>query len=190
MRARIELQPSEVGLFGYGSLLLLGSMERTLGRRYQGERYVCHVHGWRRTWDSIYPNQHYYFVNESGHRRYPKNILYLNVTPTNDLLNGVVYGITKDDLARYDQREAVYDRVDVREALTDLDVTSGPVWMYVGRPEYVLQGAVPREEAAIRRTYIGIVEAGLNELGPEFRQGYLRSSDPVPESNVIDDIME
>jgi cation transport regulator ChaC len=190
MQARLEVRPGEVGLFGYGSLLLLSSMERTLGRAYPGERRVCHLRGWRRTWDSIYPNQRYYFLDAGGERCYPKNILYLNATSGDDLLNGVVYTIPEDELAGFDKREAVYQRVDVRKDLTDLEVTSGPVWMYVGMPPYVLSGVASREEAAIRRTYVGIVEAGLDELGAEFRQGYHSSSDPVPEMNVVDDVME
>jgi cation transport regulator ChaC len=190
VRTRIALQPGQVGLFGYGSLLLLSSMERTLGRRYESERYACHVRGWRRSWDSIYPNKRYYFLREDGDRCYPRNILYLNVRRGDGLLSGVAYVISEDDLRGYDEREAVYDRVDITEALTDLEVTGGPVWMYVGKPEYVLTNAAPRDEAAIRRTYVEIVEAGLDEFGPEFRRDYERSSDPVPRDSVMDDILE
>lgn len=189
MRAHIDIGKGEVGLFGYGSLLLLSSMERTLGRPYRRQRHPCHIKGWRRTWDSIYPNQRYYFMNANGNRCFPKNILYLNVTPAEDLLNGVVYVISSDDLADYDKREAVYSRIDIRDALSDADA-NGPVWMYVGLPEYVLRRPAAREEAAVRRTYVGIVESGLHELGPAFREAYTSSSDPVPEPNVIDDILD
>jgi hypothetical protein len=79
--------------------------------------------------------------------------------------------------------------LDISEALTDLQVTNGQVWMYVGKPDYLLKAAVPREQAAILRKYIGYVEAGLDELGLEFRHCYEHSSDPVPESNVIDEIL-
>jgi hypothetical protein len=165
-------------------------MERSLGRRYEGEQQACHIQGWRRTWNSIYPNQRYYFIDEDAERCYPNNILYLNVTPANDLLNGILYVIRAEDVAGYDKREAVYERSDVRDAITDIEVTGGPVWMYVGLPAYVLNGPVPRKEAAVRRTYVKIIDDALDHLGPAFREEYLQSSDPVPHNNIMDDIFE
>jgi cation transport regulator ChaC len=189
MPSQIDLQPGDVGLFGYGSLLLLSSMERTLGRPYTGRRYPCHVQGWRRTWTSTYPNGRYSFVDESGAKCTPKNMLYLNVHPAGAAVNGVVYIIREDELAGYDKREEEYYRVDVQSSLTDL-VVNGPVWMYVSLPEFTLTQPVGRETAAIRRAYVEIVEAGLDELGPEFRTEYLASTDPLPEQNVVDDVWE
>ena len=186
----IELQAGEVALLGYGSLLLRSSMERTLGRPYERRRYPCHLSGWRRTWDSLYPNERFYFMNGEGDRTYPKNIVYLNVAPSAGTLNGLVYVIQKSDLEGYDKREAVYDRVDVQSDLIDLQVRNGPVWMYVGKPEHVLRRKAAREEAAIRRSYIDIVEAGLQELGPEFRAGYLQSTDTPPEENIVQDQLD
>ena len=53
MPQTIELRDGHFGLFGYGSLLLKSSMERTLARSYDGDPIVCRVDGWRRTWNAI-----------------------------------------------------------------------------------------------------------------------------------------
>ena len=75
----LALPPGTSGLFGYGSLLLRSSMERTLGRPYSDTPAVATVRGWRRAWDSIYPNQRFYFEPAAGERCYPAHIIYLNM---------------------------------------------------------------------------------------------------------------
>jgi hypothetical protein len=175
-----------VALFGYGSLLLKSSMERTLEHPYAPAPVRCRLRGWRRTWDSLYPNDRFYDLVD-GERRYPRNIVYLNVSRSDGTLNGVLYVIGEDDLARFDRREVVYERVDVREDLIDLEVKGGPVWVYVGKPPFLLTAPALPGEAAIRRTYIAIVDAGLAELDAAFRAEYLQSTDAPPASNVIDD---
>ena len=187
----LVLPPGMSGLFGYGSLLLRSSMERTLGRKYDGVPLVATVRGWRRTWDSIYPNEPFYFEPSPGERCYPAHIIYLNIRrDPAATVNGLVYAVTEDDLRRFDEREATYDRVRIDADIVDETVTGGPVYAYVGKPEFVLNVPVPTTEAAIRRSYIAIVEAGLDELGPEFRREYERSTQAVPADSVIDDRLE
>ena len=184
----LALRPGEVGLFGYGSLLSKRSMERTLQRAYTGPRHPCTLRGWRRTWDSFYPNERFYFERLPGERRYPQSILYLNIQPAGTDLNGVVYVISHDDLAGFDAREATYDRVKVEPI--DLHVTGGPVYVYVGKSEFVLRAPVTVDHAAVRASYLDIVEQGLTELGPAFRLGYEASSDEPPAANIIRDLTD
>lgn len=184
----LTLRPGEVGLFGYGSLLSKGSMERTLERAYTRPRYPGTLRGWRRTWDSFYPNERFYFERVPGERCYPRSILYLNIQPAGTDLNGVVYVISHDDLAGFDAREATYDRVQVEPI--DLHVAGGPVYAYIGKSEFVLRAPVSVDQAAVRASYLDIVEQGLNELGPAFRLGYEASSDAPPPANVIHDLTD
>lgn len=190
MSQTLMLQRGEVALFGYASLLLKSSMERTLGRPYDRERYGCHLSGWRRTWNCFYPNQRYYYTGADGERVYPESILYLNISRAAATLNGLVYVVREEDLPSFDKREAVYDRVDVREQLTDLKVEGGPVLAYVGMPNYLLSCPVPARQAAIRRVYVALVEAGLAELGPEFTSEYRLTTDDPPEASIVDDQFE
>ena len=190
MREAVELAPGEVGLFGYGSLLLQASMERTLQRPYPRKRYVCSIPGWRRTWDSLYPNKQYYFLDAEGSRCYPDSIVYLNITPSSDTLNGVMYVVSEAELAGFDRREVYYSRVDITRALLDVEVKGGPAFVYVGKPEFTLRGAATVAHAAIRRSYVDIVNRGLKELGTAFRESYLRSTDEPPEASLIDDCID
>lgn len=186
----LRVNQGEAVLFGYGSLLLKSSMERTLGRPYEGTPGICHVRGWRRTWDSLYPNQRYYYLDMGGRTVHPKNILYLNITRAADTMNGLLYVIREEDLVGFDKREAVYDRLDIREQILDVEVSGGPAWAYVGKAPYLLTEHVSAREAAIRKGYIEIVESGLKELGVEFTAVYRSSTDAAPEENIVDDRME
>jgi hypothetical protein len=187
----LTLPPGMSGLFGYGSLLLRSSMERTLGRRYPDAPLVTSIRGWRRTWDSIYPNRRFYFEPAAGERCYPTHIIYLNIRrDPATTLNGLVYVVGPDDLARFDEREAVYDRVRIDDDLIEPAVAGGPVYAYVGKPEYLLDAPVPPSQAAVRASYLAIVEEGLRELGAGFRQQYDRSTDPPPSGSIVDDRLD
>src|SRR4051812_14756081 len=188
MPQTIELKDGHIGLFGYGSLLLKSSMERTLGRPYDGDPIVCRVDGWRRTWNAITPNDRFFYL-EDGRKHYPASIIYLNVVPDRGSINGLVYVIDAEHLPGFDQREFTYSRVDVRAQL-DVAVEGGPVWMYVGKPPFLFAGPASPRDAAVRRSYLQIVESGLSDLGEDFRRTYERSTDPPPAANIVDDLTE
>jgi hypothetical protein len=184
----LSLPPSTSGLFGYGSLLLRSSMERTLGRPYHDAPAVATLTGWRRTWDCVYPNKRFYFEPSAGERCYPANIIYLNIRrDPATTLNGLIYVVGPDDLARFDEREAVYDRIRIDGDVIEPMITGGPVYAYVGKPEFLLERHVPPSEAAVRASYIAIVEKGLDDLGLGFRQQYERSTDQPPDGSIIED---
>jgi len=187
----LTLPPGMSGMFGYGSLLLRSSMERTLGRPYPDAPAVATVRGWRRTWDSIYPNSRFYFEPSAGERCYPSHIVYLNIRrDPAATMNGLIYVVGADDLVRFDERETVYDRIRIDGDLIEPTVTGGPVYAYVGKPGFLLEHAVPPSQAAIRASYIAIVEDGLRELGPAFRQQYDRSTDTPPAESIVSDRLD
>jgi hypothetical protein len=182
----IRLAPGETALFGYGSLLSKRSLERTLARPYTGPFLTCHVKGWRRTWDAAMPNRAFYGETAEG-RIYPKEILYLNVhRDSATVLNGIIFVVNSEELGRYDERESIYDRVDVTADI-DVPVEGGAAYIYVCRPEHCRTNVTSSREGAIRASYVRIVETGLADLGPDFRAAYERSSDPLPEHLVIGD---
>ena len=185
----VKLKPRQSGIFGYGSLLSIKSMERTFGRPYNGPFVPCTAEGWRRSWDAAMPNGTYYADTDEG-RMYPEAILYLNVRrDPGSLLNGVLFVVDEEELAGFDRREAIYDRVDSTDLLNGV-VEGGSAYIYTCKPEYVLTDVRSPRKAAIRATYIQIVEEGLTALGSEFRKVYDRSSDPVPRQLVIKDELE
>ncbi|HUA58650.1 MAG TPA: gamma-glutamylcyclotransferase family protein [Verrucomicrobiae bacterium] len=179
----LELANGEEAILGYGSLLCKGSMEKTLGRPYDGPFRACRVAGWRRSWNVFLPNRGE-FVDERGVA--PAKIVYLNVRrDAASAVNGVLFVVPAGALAGFDQREWVYDRVDISRELECLEFR-GRAWMYVARPEYLVHGG-QFPDYAVRQSYIDIVEQGLTELGAGFRAEYEASTDAVPREWVIRD---
>lgn len=186
MDSVVTLLPGQTALVGYGSLLSIKSLERTLKRPYDGPFIPCTAKGWRRSWDAAIRNQEYFAETENG-RMYPDHILYLNVRrDAAAVMNAILFVVDSEELARFDERESVYDREDVTGALGGV-VVSGAAYMYVCRPQHRMSGLASPKQGAVRSTYIEIVETGLSELGPGFRAAYDRSSDAIPQHLVIQD---
>jgi cation transport regulator ChaC len=184
---QLALRSGEAAVFGYGSLLSRSSLERTLGRAYDGPFVPCALRGWRRSWDVAMPNEAYYALH-GGHRLMPRYILYLNVRPdAGSLVNGVAFVVTAAELAALDAREWIYDRRDVTGALEGVRVTGGAAYLYVAKPEHVLRDVDSPDVAAVRASYLAIVDAGLRAFDPAFRSDFERTSDAVPRHLVIDD---
>lgn len=163
------------------------SMESSLGRRYDGPFVPCAVAGWRRTWDVAMPNTVFYTDTPTG-RLYPEKILYLNVRrDSGTLLNGILFVIRRADLDVFDRREWIYTREQVTGELRGAVVEGGSGYLYVGRSEHLVRGVNSPRRAAIRASYLSILEAGFERLGEGFRAAYERSSDQVPHHLVIDD---
>jgi hypothetical protein len=78
--------------------------------------------------------------------------------------------------------------VDVTTMLRGVTVEGGAAWVYCGKPDYVSEFPATRQLGAVRRTYLNILADGHQALGPDFVRAYENSTDPVPESLVIDDV--
>jgi pimeloyl-ACP methyl ester carboxylesterase/cation transport regulator ChaC len=184
----IVLQPNEHAIFGYGSLLSIASLEKTLGRKYVGPFVSCDLLGWCRTWDVSMPNSAFAFVNESGAWVTPERILYLNATRSEGRrMNGIIFAITEEDLKMFDEREWIYERVQVNDDLRGVAVLEGAAWLFVGKPEHCVHDATDPRRTAIRRTYLDIVDSGLNDLGSPFVHEFKRSTQSIPSGLVIND---
>ena len=182
----LRLMSGQTALVGYGSLLLRSSLERTLGGTYTGPYLQCSVRGWRRTWDAAVPNQKFYVEGVEG-RTTPRAILYLNVTrDLSTTINGIIFVVNQEELAAYDERESIYERVDVR-ADVDVGVEGGPIYMYVCRPEYCIAHSDSPADAAVRATYLQMIEDGLSDLDEKFRRQYEQSTDSPPAHLIIED---
>ncbi len=184
----IRLGPGEHAVFGYGSLLSIASLERTLGRTYTGPFVVCSVDGWRRTWNVSMPNDAFVY-REQGRWVTPAKIFYLNVEPdAGRAVNGVLFVVNDEELRRFDAREWIYDRVDVSARLRGVEVTGGQAWLYQGKPAHVSAHPPTPEGGAVRRTYLEIISQGHRALGEPFVRAYEASTDPVPLPIVVDDV--
>ena len=184
---RIDLGPGRHAIFGYGSLLSLPSVERTLGHPYAGPLVVCDLEGWRRCWDVAMPNRTF-FTRIGDESVFPREILYLNIRRApEETMTGILFVVSNEELAAYDTRESAYDRVAVADALRGVTVEGGEAWTYVGKPEYIRLGVSSWRDAAIRASYLDIVNSGLTALGPDVRVRYEQSTDPAPQHLIFAD---
>jgi len=188
MTRTITLRDGEVAIFGYGSLLLRESMERSLGHAYHGPFVDCALDGWRRTWDVAMPNTTI-MAEEQGTRFTPARILYLNVRPeAGTHLVGVLFVVTPAELAAFDGREWIYRREVVTEQLRDVRVEGGPAVTYVGLPEYRWRGGGTSREYAVRASYVALVEMAVSRRDAAFQAAYARSSDAPPTAHIVQDL--
>jgi len=187
---QVTLSPNKVAVFGYGSLISIASLERTLQRHYDGPFIVCNLEGWQRTWDVAMPNTTSYTETPQG-RLYPKNILYLNLRPrSHSQLVGVLFVVSPRELNELDKREWIYKRQIITHALRGVVLSRGEAYTYIAKPEYIMVKVKSPAIAAARSTYLDILETGFKELGDSFRKGYTQSSDPVPKHLVIQDLRD
>jgi hypothetical protein len=190
MPETINLKDGQTAVVGYGSLLSRPSVSRTLAREYDGPFVACHLEGWHRSWDASMPNQAFYFA-EGDHRNYPERILYLNIRPQPEtLLNVVVFVTERSELEAMHGREWIYEPTVITSSLRGLRVEGGDAIAYVCRHEHVVRGASGPLEAAVRRSYLRIVETALASVGEEFRDEYRRTTDVAPEHLLIDDVLD
>ncbi len=183
----IRLRDGESALFGYGSLISIESLERTLGHPYGGPFVICALEGWRRAWDVAMPN-HTFFTKTASGRMYPEYILYLNIRPDPGmLLNGVLFVVDQSELEAFDRREWIYSRENVTSQIRGAAISGGKAYVYVGKADYLLSGVKLPKLAAVRSSYLEILEAGFRDLGPPFQKHFEASSDPVPKHLIIDD---
>ena len=184
----LRLKDDEAALFGYGSLISKQSMEKDLGRSYDGDVFVCALEGWRRVWNIAMPNNRtFYFETPSG-PFYPERIVYLNIEPDpGTSLNGTLYVIKQSDVDAFDRREWIYRRQDATSQLRNITVCGGSAYVYVGKAEYRIPRIETPRVAAVRSSYLRHLQTGFVSLGDDFRIAFERSSDPTPLHVVIED---
>jgi hypothetical protein len=186
----IRLAREQTAVIGYGSLLSIASISKTLGRDYDGPFLPCHVDGWRRSWDVSMPNEAFYYV-DGDDRVYPRRIVYLNVRAVPGAqLNAMLFVVDAQELQAMHGREWIYDPVVVTPALRGARIVGGDAIMYVARDEHIVHNVSDRRDAALRASYLGILKKALDLASPGFREEYERTTDAVPDELVIEDALD
>jgi len=182
----LNVGPGQTALFGYGSLISRSSLVQTLGCDYDGPFIACGLRGWERSWDIAMPNE-VFFAEDTTGRFYPKHILYLNLRRRRGVVvNGILFLVDAVGLQAFDRREWIYDRVDITDDLENTAL-SGRLFAYVGKPEYVRTNVCSPRDAAVRQSYVAILESGLAAMDSAFRREYQTSTEPLPRHLVIAD---
>lgn len=178
-------------VFGYGSLVSPVSLGATLGRDVRpGQGWAeATVHGWGRRWNYGIGHVRGVWTDEAG-TEHELTIVALGVVAAEgEQANGVVVAVDPDELARLDNRERHYDRVDVSASVEVRDA-GGPgqgeqVVTYVPRTEAVERYRQARDarRAAVEQRYWDLVDGAFAALGVDRHEHY-RATTPVPDVPV------
>ena len=186
----ISLNTGEVAVVGYGSLLSREIIGQTLGHDYDGPFVLCHISGWRRSWDVTMPNAAFYYI-EDERRIYPPRILYLNVRrDSNTLMNCSVFVVGPGERDAMDGREWIFDPTIITSDLRGVSIKGGDAVMYVGKSGHILQSSENSHDVVLRRSFLRSLFGVLDAEGPPVRDEWQRTTDPIPEHLLVDDELD
>ena len=178
----------DVWVFGFGSLVDPDDPVKGLGWG------VARLSGYRRAWNVGMHNRHdrvndKFFVT-SDNRRHEGVIVSLGLEKhSTTTVNGVVFRVERRQLARLDEREKRYVRVDISDRLlTDLELGSDPtVFAYIPNDEAlaVCAEALLTEVAVVSRPYHDRVERAFASLGDHELATYFETT-RAPEAPLLD----
>lgn len=152
---------SEVFIFGYGSLINSESRSDTA---QTGEGLPCIVEGLKREW-----NFHGPFDSSSGLTAVGL------IIDSNSSTNGVIAPLTEAELAKFDEREKGYQRIEVDSKrirfLRENPQITNSVWTYV--PE---NPQLPDQSYPIAQTYVDLILIGCLNYGREFAKDFIKTT--------------
>lgn len=156
-------------LIGYGSLIDADSRAGTAGARLEALPIrVSADFGWRRVWNLVAGSGFTALGLESGRADAPA-----------ETINGVMFPVDGPMLAKFDRREAGYDRVAVPHALIQslswmqLPV-AGTAFIYVPKPG--ARAGVPDAGHPIVQSYVDLVVSGALPYGEPFAREVIETT--------------
>jgi len=183
-KSTMEIPEGSAGMIAYGSLISLKSMEQTLGHKYEGPIHQVHLMGYERAWTCVRPISaglqkiDAFFL--SGTERVPfTGAVELNIYPKDKArINGILFMVTDEELARFDNRERGYRRVDVTDRIEEFDFRGGKVYVYEGLPAPP-DGSLPDKGTYILiKEFLDMVAGACDAIGKKFRDEFDSSTRP------------
>ncbi len=170
---KLPNQPTEF-IFGYGSLINSASRSAIHGETVQAIPVrVSVAFGYSRAWNARSP---------SGFTAL--GLLKAGPGEKGSTINGVLYPVEGQDIAKYDERENGYARVEVPH--DEIEAVSwerlpeaGKIWVYVpvGPDGHVGEGLPPDVEHPLLESYIDVVVKGGLQYGEDFAREVLETTE-------------
>ena len=116
-------------VFGYGSLIIDNSREKTLEYPSIGYKaYILSLFKYSRSWTIIEPNYNLELVMKHNHKQEHDT-------------SGVIFQVNPDSLERLDERESMYQRIQVPVHMIQTDELNfhpnNKIWIYVRNNENI-----------------------------------------------------
>jgi hypothetical protein len=184
-KEKLFIPNGKVALIGYGSLMSIASMERTLGHAYTDKFLPIHINGFQRVWNFATPNNGirrpdlFYFIM-AGDTIYPTKVMALNIQENHSKsMNACLFIIDTLELKMFDAREFGYSRIKLNDKIKEFEMVNGDVYAYKALPDFTIKVTDNPKDNVISRSYIKTVEEdGLLALGQQFREEYYSSTLP------------
>ncbi len=184
-KEKLFIPDGKVALIGYGSLMSIASMERTLGHAYTDKFLPIHINGFERVWNFAVPNNgtrgpNLFYYIMAGDTIYPKSVIALNIQENRSMsMNACLFIIDTLELKMFDAREFGYARIKLNDKIKEFEMVNGDVYAYKALPDFTIKVSDNPKDNVIPRSYIKIVEEdGLLALGQKFRDEYYASTLP------------
>lgn len=171
-------------IFGYGSLVSRKSIKHTIGRD-PGELRAVELKGWVRDWGIVLDNLatiRRFELQPSG--KIPHYVVALNIrkprgdeSPTNP--NGILFEVTDKDIAKMDEREDHYVRVDITADIAAAANIGGRIYAYVGKEEFY-DKENDKREIIVPASYLKLIEGNFDAEGlKQFRKTTIPAQYPA-----------
>lgn len=158
-------------IFGYGSLINLDSIAKTIERKVlKSEIIPTIVFGYSRIWN---------YKARVFSEKLNKNVdaVYLNLKESKKkYVNGIIFKISDAELDKLKLREKHYSLVDISDKTNLKDKYN--IYTFICYHEDHL--AKKTSEAYVFKKYLEIVNKGCDEMGPEFKQIYVDTTENIP----------
>ena len=162
-------------VFGYGSLVDLDSLKRTLGKdKICLQEYIyCSLKGFIRKWNVAMDNtqkiQGYkYYVDNRGEQP-PVGVTFLNIVKTDSdrSVNGILFRVNAQELERLKERERNYEAVEMDSVDLDVDLPCAKIIVFLanrdGKDRFDRFNSVGK--AVISKDYRDQVENAFKQTG-------------------------
>jgi cation transport regulator ChaC len=164
-------------IFGYGSLINLESLAKTINRNINVEQIIpVKLFGYRRVWNLV-EVVHSDLVNK------PVKAVFLNIqSDIKAVTNGILFEVTDGELRDLSIRERKYEKKEVSKIIMPYDafaLEKGNVFTFIATNRNHLQETISKDYFAMEN-YIKIVEQGCYDICPEFLEDYVRNTGPNP----------
>lgn len=194
-KATLAIPEGKVGMIGYGSLTSLQSIEEVLGRKYQDSIYLVHLDGYERSWNFVGANNDpklppelltydSFYIKNNDTIPFQKT-MFLNIIENKAVqLNCVLYYVTLQELAMFDEMELGYTRIDVTNKIPEYTIEKGVVYAYKALPEYEYNPETDKDISILEKSYVDLVLDAYKARGASYKNEFDNTTIPA-DSNLI-----